>query len=52
MKYECRECKSNKKPKIVNYFPPVLVLCTDCGHKDFETKFIVDEKVKVPKIRP
>ena len=51
MRYECKECKSKKKPIIVNYFPPVLVLCPDCGNKDFEQKFIIDDRARIPKIR-
>ena len=40
MRYECPKCGSMKKPKVVNYFPPVIVLCVDCAHKDVEAHFI------------
>ncbi len=43
MKYECPKCGSMKKPKIVNYFPPIIVQCLDCNHKSIEAQFIQKE---------
>jgi hypothetical protein len=43
MRYECPKCGSMKKPKVVNYFPPVIVLCVDCNYKSIEANFIKKE---------
>ena len=40
MRYECPYCKSMRKPRIINYFPPVTVKCIDCRKEGFEEKFI------------
>lgn len=46
MHYYCPNCASMKKPKIIRYFPPITVRCSDCGHINLEIKFIKDEKAK------
>ncbi|MHA1192756.1 MAG: hypothetical protein ACTSP9_10730 [Promethearchaeota archaeon] len=48
MHYTCPVCLSMKKPKIINYFPPVFVKCVVCGHEDTEKKFIIEEKNQYP----
>ncbi len=40
MEYECPKCGSMKKPKVVNYFPPIIVQCLECAHKNIEASFI------------
>ncbi len=40
MRYECPKCGSMKKPKIIIYFPPIIVQCLACTHKDVEAHFI------------
>ncbi|MFX1316907.1 MAG: hypothetical protein ACFE9T_13680 [Promethearchaeota archaeon] len=47
MHYNCPNCSSMKKPKIVRYFPPITVRCSDCGYVNLERKFIKDEKIKL-----
>lgn len=44
MRYECPYCKCMRKPRIINYFPPVMVRCVDCRKEGFEKKFIKEEK--------
>ncbi len=44
MRYECPSCKSMRKPRIINYFPPVTVKCVDCRKEGFEKKFIKEEQ--------
>ncbi len=44
MRYECPYCKSMRKPRIINYFPPVKVRCVDCRKEGFEKKFIKEEQ--------
>ena len=48
MHYTCPECLSMRKPKISNYFPPVIVKCVACGHEDAEKIFIIEEKSQYP----
>ena len=49
MYYCCPNCSSKKKPKMVNYFPPITVKCLDCDYMNFETKFVKEEQhPKVP----
>ena len=40
MYYECPECKSKKKPKVVNFFPPIIVECYDCHTRGYEKNFV------------
>ncbi len=51
MQYYCPNCTSMKKPKIIRYFPPITVRCSDCGYINFEIKFIKDEKTKYTSIQ-
>ena len=51
MHYSCPNCTSMKKPKIIRYFPPITVRCSDCGYINFEIKFIKDEKTKYTSIQ-
>jgi hypothetical protein len=44
MYYNCPNCASMKKPKIVKYFPPIIVKCLDCEYESLEEKFIRKEK--------
>jgi hypothetical protein len=44
MRYECPQCKSMRKPRIINYFPPVTVRCVDCRKEGLEKKFIKEEQ--------
>ncbi len=44
MRYECPYCGSMRKPKIVNYYPPVMVQCIDCIKEGLEEKFIKEEQ--------
>ena len=44
MRYECPHCKSMRKPRIINYFPPVTEKCVDCRKEGLEKKFIQEEK--------
>jgi len=44
MRYECPYCGSMRKPKIVNYYPPVMVQCIDCKKEGLEEKFIKEEQ--------
>ncbi|MHA1669304.1 MAG: hypothetical protein ACTSV5_01870 [Promethearchaeota archaeon] len=37
-----------KKPRITNYFPPVIVKCDVCGYEDAEKKFIIEEEIQYP----
>ncbi len=43
MRYECPQCKSMRKPRTINYFPPVTVQCIACGKEAIERKFINEE---------
>ncbi|MFX1235958.1 MAG: hypothetical protein ACFFBY_15635 [Promethearchaeota archaeon] len=36
-----------KKPRIIKYFPPVIVQCLDCEYEDSEQKFIQKEKSQI-----
>ncbi len=40
MENECPNCKSNKKPKIVSYFSPIIVQCRECEAKFNQKEFI------------
>jgi len=48
MHYECPFCKSMKKPKIVNYFPPLIVECPDCSERGHEKDFIKQDTHHLP----
>jgi uncharacterized Zn finger protein len=48
MYYSCPNCSSKKKPKLVNYFPPIAAKCLDCGHMNLEIKFIKEEEKRPP----
>lgn len=39
-----------KKPKLINYFPPITAKCLDCGHMNIEKNFINEEehRSKIP----
>lgn len=45
MYYNCPACSGMKKPKIIKYFPPVIVKCLECGYEGSEEKFIKEKKV-------
>lgn len=40
--YECPECGSKKKPKVVKYYP-LVVGCKDCYTEGKEAEFIREE---------
>ena len=44
MYYSCPKCSSKKKPKLINYFPPITAKCLDCGYINIEKKFIKEEE--------
>ena len=44
MYYLCPNCSSNRKPKLVNYFPPITAKCLECGYMNRENKFIKEEE--------
>lgn len=44
MYYSCPMCSSKKKPKLINYFPPITVKCLECGYMNLESKFIKEEE--------
>ena len=46
MRYQCPQCGSLKKPRIVNYFPPITVECLDCKTKGPEKTFIRQDQTK------
>ena len=52
MRYECPYCGSMRKPKIVNYFPPVMVQCIDCKKEGIEKKFIKEDEIYFKLIPP
>lgn len=52
MRYECPYCGSMRKPKIVNYYPPVMVQCIDCKKEGIEKKFIKEDEIYFNPIPP
>ncbi|MFX1358925.1 MAG: hypothetical protein ACFE8T_01145 [Promethearchaeota archaeon] len=34
-----------KKPKIIKYFPPIIVKCMDCEYENLEQKFVQKGKI-------
>jgi len=44
--YSCPKCSSKKKPRMVRYFPPIAVICLDCGYTNLESKFIYQKENK------
>jgi len=44
MYYSCPKCSSKKKPKLINYFPPITAKCLYCGYINIEKKFINEEE--------
>lgn len=48
MHYKCPGCTSMRMPKIIQYFPPKIVKCLDCGYQDKESKFIIEKSPQNP----
>jgi uncharacterized Zn finger protein len=46
MFYYCPNCASMKMPKVINHFPPKTVKCLNCGHMNYEAKFIKESQQK------
>ena len=46
MRYQCPECGSLKKPKIVQYYPPIIVECLDCKKRGSEKDFIKEDHAR------
>ncbi len=50
MRYECPNCGSIKKPKVISYFPPKIVKCLDCNKKNLEKEFFKKDSKRLRKI--
>ena len=46
MRYQCPECGCMKKPKILKYYPPIIVQCLDCKKEGYEKDFIKEDQAR------
>ncbi len=50
MRYQCPRCGCMKKPKIVQYYPPIIVECIECKKKGSEKEFIKEDQARAAPI--